>query len=119
HRPRGAGPGRDPPDRLPPARAVQPVAQAAAEDPPARHATEAGHDVNPFGPILAGLIEGAIFLALVGIIVRGRVRYCWSFTGYLATVFTGDLLVIAWPNIFFTPEAWMVRQSVYGALKMG
>jgi hypothetical protein len=70
-------------------------------------------------PIFRGLCLGAIFLALVGIVVRDRVRYCASFTAYLAAVFTGEMLVIASPALFFTPKSWMVREVIYSLIRVG
>jgi hypothetical protein len=72
------------------------------------------HEIELF----RALVMGAIFMALVGIVVRDRARYCWSFTAFLAAVFTGEMLVIAWPDVFFTPKAWMIRQFIYSVLKM-
>jgi hypothetical protein len=69
--------------------------------------------------ILAGLTEGAIFLTLVGVVVRGRFHYCRSFAIYLAAVFTGTLLTMGWPSVFYTTKAWVSFQLFYAVLKMG
>jgi hypothetical protein len=69
--------------------------------------------------LIPALTEGAIFLALIGILVQGRARYCRCFAGYLAAVLTGDLLIMAWPEVFYTRKAWVVSQSIYSILKMG
>jgi hypothetical protein len=70
-------------------------------------------------PITAGLIEGAIFLTLAGVLTRGRLHYCRSFVLYLAAVFTGDLLTMSWPGVFYTQKAYITFQLVYSGLKMG
>jgi hypothetical protein len=69
-------------------------------------------------PILSGLVEGAIFLTLVGILTRGRLNYCRSFAFYLAAVFTGDLLMDAWPSVFYTKTFWITCQLFYTVLKV-
>jgi hypothetical protein len=70
-------------------------------------------------PLLPGLIDCVLLLAIVGVFTHGRVRYCWSFAGYLVAVFIGDVLTMAWPSVFFTRPAWAVRQLTYAGLKIG
>jgi hypothetical protein len=69
--------------------------------------------------ILPGLTEGAIFLTLVGILSRGRFHYCRSFVVFLAAVFTGDLLTMSWPSVFYTKPVWIALQLFYAVMKMG
>jgi hypothetical protein len=69
--------------------------------------------------ILPALIEGALFLTVAGILTRGRFHYCRSFVYFLAAVFTGDLLTMSWPSVFYTKTAWITFQLFYAVLKMG
>jgi hypothetical protein len=70
-------------------------------------------------PLLPALIEGALFLTVVGVLVRGRYHYCRSFVYLLAAVFTGDLLIMTWPSVFYTKTVWISFQLFYAVLKMG
>ena len=60
----------------------------------------------------------ALLALLVGIVVRGRIRLCWSFAVYVLAVLVGNTLVTVWPGRFYTPGFWVLKQGVYDLLKM-
>jgi hypothetical protein len=62
--------------------------------------------------------RAALVVTLVGLIVRDRVRQCYSFVAYAVTVLVCGLLIALWPDQFWTPEFWMFRQALYDAGKM-
>lgn len=64
--------------------------------------------------LLAVVILVAV-VTLAGLIVRGRVRQCWSFVAYLCSVVTCGVLYIQ--DSFFTAEFWMARQVIFDVLK--
>ena len=60
----------------------------------------------------------ALLALLVGLVARGRVRLCWSFAAYALAILLGNSLVTFWPDRFYTPEFWVLKQGVYDILKM-
>jgi hypothetical protein len=67
---------------------------------------------------LAHVNRLALLILLVGLVVRGRVRLCWSFPAYLLAILVGNSLATFWPDRFYTPEVWVLKQGVYDILKM-
>lgn len=57
--------------------------------------------------------------AVAGVIVRRRSSAWWFFCAYLAAVLLGGLLPHLWPERFFTPEFWQVKETVYVGLRFG
>jgi hypothetical protein len=64
------------------------------------------------------LLSILVFLALAGLVLRDRVRLCWSFAAYLVALALGNTRVAVWPERFFTSEVWIVQQTVYNTLKI-
>ena len=56
--------------------------------------------------------------AILGLLVRGRARLCWSFLVYLTAVGIGDALTLMWPQRFWTQEWWIVFQATYAILRI-
>lgn len=66
---------------------------------------------------IAHAVTLALVAALLGVLVRGRLRQCWTFPVYLMATLIGNSLVSLWPD-WYTPTVWIVKQSVYDLLKM-
>ncbi len=64
--------------------------------------------------LLAVVILAAVAV-IAGLIVRGRVRQCWSFAAYLCSVVTCGAFYIQ--DAYFTKEFWMTRQIIFDVLK--
>ena len=59
-----------------------------------------------------------LLAALVGLFVRRRHTACYSFTVYLAVVFTCNCLVSFWPGTFWVYDFWIMKQAAYDILKL-
>ncbi len=68
--------------------------------------------------LLANLVRTAVFLIVVGLVVRRRAGLCWSFLAYLVTILIGNSLGSFWPERFFTPSFHILKSSVYNVLKL-
>ncbi len=67
---------------------------------------------------VALVVRLLLLVLLAGMLWRGRVRHCWAFAAYVVAVLLGNTLVSLWPERFFNPPFWMVKQGVYDALKV-
>lgn len=67
---------------------------------------------------LSHAVRLALVVLLVGLVVRGRARLCWSFTAYALAILVGNSLASFWPEQFYTPSFWVLKKGVYDALKM-
>jgi hypothetical protein len=67
---------------------------------------------------LSHAVRLALVVLLVGLVVRGRARLCWSFAAYALASLVGNSLVSFWPEHFYTPSFWVLKQGVYDILKM-
>ena len=69
--------------------------------------------------LVAHAVKFATFLALAGILGRGRYRTCVLFPTYLLAILVGNALVSFWPETFYTRWFWILKQAVYDLLKLG
>ena len=67
---------------------------------------------------VAHLIRAGILVTLIALVRRGHHRRCWSFSIYLVAILIGNTLSSFWPQLFHTPEFWMLKQALYDALKL-
>jgi hypothetical protein len=74
--------------------------------------------MNELQVALAHANRLALLLLLAGLVVRGRVRLCWSFAAYALAILVGNSLATFWPARFYTPSFWVLKQGVYDILKM-
>ena len=66
---------------------------------------------------LSVLVTGALpLVVLAGLVRRDRLRRCWMFPAYLASVAACNLAVAAWPERFFTWSTWLAADILQGAL---
>ena len=68
--------------------------------------------------LVANLVTTTVLLILVGLIARKRAHLCWSFTVYLAAIAVGNLMVMLWPEQFFTRWFYILKESVYNVLNL-
>ena len=60
-----------------------------------------------------------VMLALLAVMIwRGRLGQCWAFSFYVGVALLGNTLASLWPERFFTPSFWMLKQAIYDVLKM-
>jgi hypothetical protein len=55
---------------------------------------------------------------LAGLMLRRRLRLCWSFAAYMLAALVGNSLASFWPDRFFTPSFYVLKQGLYDILKM-
>ena len=63
-------------------------------------------------------VKVALLALLVGLVVRGQARHCWSFGVYALAILVGNSLASLWPGTFYNPSFWILKQGIYDALKM-
>ncbi len=68
--------------------------------------------------VLAHATKVALLALLAGMVVRGKLRQCWSFVAYVAAILAGNVVQSLWPDQFLTPAFWLVKQRTYDLLKM-
>jgi len=68
--------------------------------------------------VVGALVTLAIALAVAGLSIRGHARYCRAFTAYLVFVLVTDLLVMSWPDRFWTWPFWFFQQTMADVLKI-
>jgi hypothetical protein len=56
---------------------------------------------------------------LVGLVYRGYYRLCWSFAAYLAVYLASSVLMLLVPDMFYTRQFWLYKESTLNALKFG
>ena len=74
--------------------------------------------MSEVGLLIAQTVKVALIALLLGMMLRGKLAQCWSFTFYVAAILLGNGLVTLSPDRFYTPEFWMLKQGVYDILKM-
>lgn len=66
--------------------------------------------------LVSHLAATLLLVTIVGVLVRGRGRLCWTFLVYLVAVFLGNRLTTWWPEQFYTRGFWTFKSVVYTAL---
>jgi len=74
--------------------------------------------MNELQVALAHANRLALLVLLVGLFVRGRAQLCWSFPAYALAILVGNSLATFWPDRFYTPSFWVLKQGTYDILKM-
>lgn len=59
-----------------------------------------------------------LLVVLAGLVRRRLYRLCYSFPAYLAAVWLGDFLILMSPARFYTWTFWIIKESLYAALKL-
>jgi hypothetical protein len=65
---------------------------------------------------ISNLVASLLLVTVVGVVVRGRARFCWSFLVYLVAVLLGNRLTTWWPERFYQPGFWALKGITYNAL---
>ncbi len=67
------------------------------------------------------LLSGAALAIaiLTGLFVRGHWRAAFAFDLFIASVAALNTLLAAWPERFFTPDMWLVGESLQSLLTLG
>jgi hypothetical protein len=68
--------------------------------------------------VVSHAVKVALVALLAGLVMRGQARYCWSFGAYILATLVGNSLATLWPDTFYNPTFWVLKQGVYDALKM-
>lgn len=69
--------------------------------------------------VAIGLLTGGLAgLALLGLIVRRRVKHCAAFTAYLLSAAVGHPLIVGLPEVFWTWQAWLAFDWLQTALRV-
>ncbi len=66
---------------------------------------------------LAHAAKVAVLVLLAGMVMRGKVRQCWSFVVYLGFVLVYNTLGSFWPDLL-TPSFLLMKQGTYDVMKM-
>jgi uncharacterized membrane protein len=74
--------------------------------------------MNELQLLVSHAVKLVLLLLIAGLVVRARARECWSFVAYVVAVFVGNSLASLWPQTFFNPSFWVLKQGVYDGLKM-
>jgi hypothetical protein len=67
---------------------------------------------------VAHAVKIAIVALFAALVIRGRLRLCWSFALYLLAILVGNSLASLWPERFHAPWLWVLKQGVYDVLKL-
>lgn len=67
---------------------------------------------------LAWAVKAALVVTLAGLLARRRLQLCWAFGIYAAVVLSCETAIALWPERFYTPNFWMVKQALYDAAKV-
>ena len=68
--------------------------------------------------VVAQLAKVSLLALLVAMAMRGRLGLCWSLTLYVVATLVGNSLATFWPQRFYTPSFWVLKQGVYDSLKI-
>jgi hypothetical protein len=68
--------------------------------------------------VLAHANKVVMLALLAGMIWRARLGQCWWFSAYVVAAIAGNALSSVWPDRFYTPWFWMLKQAVYDVLKL-
>ena len=68
--------------------------------------------------VVAQLAKVSLLALLIAMAMRGRLGLCWSLTLYVVATLVGNSLATFWPQRFFTPSFWVLKQGVYDGLKI-
>jgi len=68
--------------------------------------------------LIAHAVKVLVLLSLAGIVARHRARLCWSFVAYLSTIVVSNTLISVWPDTFFVPSFYLLKQALYDCLRL-
>src|ERR1700741_1773931 len=68
--------------------------------------------------LVAHAVKGLVLLTLAGLVARHRARLSWSFVAYLSTIVVSNTLISVWPDTFFVPSFYLLKQALYDCLRL-
>jgi hypothetical protein len=68
--------------------------------------------------LLAWVGTVALVATLAGLFAKGRLQQCLSFGVYVGVVVGCDMLVMLFPDRFYTRAFWLAKQALYDVLKV-
>jgi len=68
--------------------------------------------------LVAHAVKVLVLLTLAGIVARHRARLSWSFVAYLSTIVVSNTLISVWPDTFFVPSFYLLKQALYDCLRL-
>lgn len=67
--------------------------------------------------LVADASVALMVVALLGLLVTGRLGLCWAFGAYLTACVICNRLIVWWPEQFWTPGFWGFKEALYAALR--
>lgn len=74
--------------------------------------------MSPWEKAIVATEIGLAAAILVGLLIRGHWRSCYSFALYLASFVVFEGAILAWPGRFFHLDFWLAKEAVEGLLKL-
>jgi hypothetical protein len=68
--------------------------------------------------LVAHAVKILVLVTLAGIVTRHRARLCWSFVGYVSAMLVSNTLISFWPERFFVPSFYLLKQALYDCLRL-
>ena len=68
--------------------------------------------MTPLQRVILYTVDLLILGLLTGLVVRRRYAACYSFFLQLVAVLASDLLLVFWPDPFYTKKFWLIKDSV-------
>lgn len=75
--------------------------------------------MSPAGVVASAASAVLALLAVAGLVVRDRLRPCFTFPLFLLSTALGHTLVLAWPSVFWTWEFWFQSSAAQALLFAG
>src|SRR6266568_1645839 len=74
--------------------------------------------MTPWQVFVAHAVKVLILVTLAGILTRHRTRLCWSFVAYVSAMLVSNTLISLWPDTFFVPSFYLLKQALYDCLRL-
>lgn len=74
--------------------------------------------MSPWEKAIVATEIGLAAVILVGLLVRGHWRSCYSFALYLSSFVVFEGVILAWPERFFRLDFWLAKEAIEGLLKL-
>jgi len=74
--------------------------------------------VSPWEKAIVATEIGVATAVLVGLLVKGHWRSCYSFVLYLGSFVIFEGAILAWPGRFFRLDFWLAKEAIEALLKL-
>jgi hypothetical protein len=68
--------------------------------------------------LTAHVVMTLLALSATGLVVRGRVSFCWFFLVYVCATLTSDLVMATWPQRFWVFSVFSMKETLLSVLKI-